>query len=123
MTLHVVVTLIKTRQSDNERQPTYQDKENERQVMFLCSKVHYLKRTKSKPCLASLRSRVRFESEQSANRKQLRCVQLFANQSGPRADLEWLSCVLLFASQTGPSANLEPLECVLLFANQTGLRD
>ena len=56
----LVVSLIKTRQSDNERQLTTQDKENERQVMFLCSEGHQLKRTKSEPCLESLRSRVRF---------------------------------------------------------------
>ena len=117
----LVVSLIKTRQSDNERQLTIQDKENERQVMFLkvCSEGHHLKRTKSKAyVLVSA-----FESEQSANLEQLGCVQLFANQSGPRADLERLSCVLLFTGQTGTSANLEPLGCVVLFANQTELRD
>ena len=113
----LVVSLIKTRQSDNERQLTIQDKENERQVMFLCSEGHHLKRTKSKAyVLVSA-----FESEQSANLEQLGCVQLFA--SGPRADLERLSCVLLFTGQTGTSANLEPLGCVVLFANQTELRD
>ena len=114
----LVVSLIKTRQSDNERQPTTQDKEYERQVMFLCSKA--IQRG-PRANLARLRYVLvfAFESGQTANLERVGSILLFANQSGPRAILERLGCVLLFANQGGPRANLKRLGCVRMFATKS----